>query len=132
MCLARGWNHCKINAGSSICCPPNNETDVCSREKQVEYQYCSDFVSNQVAKRFTCPSREPCNQNSTIYHMKFYLYDIQAGKWGFFSNEWKRYCSYIIQANSSLDGQLTLKIPLLTGTNFYIIQMPKDEFNSRA
>lgn len=77
-------------------------------------------------------NREPCNQNNTIYHMKHYLYDIQSSTWGYFGTEWKRYCSFIIQANSSLEGMITLKVPLLVGTDFYVIQMPKDKFNDQG
>lgn len=126
MCLTRGWNHCRISRTESICCPPNNETGPCTKAKQVEYFYCSDFVRQSPLKRFTCPNRYPCNQNNTIYHMKHYLYDVQSSKWGFFSSEWKRYCSFIIQANSSLEGNLILKVPLIVGSDFYVVQMPKD------
>mgnify|MGYP000409554746 FL=1 len=31
-----------------------------------------------------------------------------------------------------MDGALTLKIPLLSGTDFYVISMPKDEFNEEG
>ena len=83
-------------------------------------------------KRFTCMNRDPCTLNNTIYHMKYYLYDIQQSSWGYFGSEWKRYCTYMIQANSSMDGALTLKIPLLSGTDFYVISMPKDMFNEEG
>lgn len=128
-CITRAWSHCKISDTEYLCCPPNNETGICMRTRQIRYKYCTDFVQQQALKRWTCISREPCNQNSTLYHFKFNNFDIQQGKWGFFDNEWKRYCTYMIQANSSLEGQLVLKIPLLVGADFYVMAMPKDEYS---
>ena len=31
-CLTRAWNHCRIDKDTHICCPPNNETELCTRE----------------------------------------------------------------------------------------------------
>ena len=31
-CLTRAWNHCRIDWNTHICCPPNNETELCTRE----------------------------------------------------------------------------------------------------